>query len=82
MTLAKAQIVETIAEQNGFPKNQSSKLIELLLELIKNTLESGEDVLVSRFGKFRVKEKKERRGRHPATGETLLDVRAEEDCYF
>ena len=72
MTLTKAQIVETIAEQKGFPKNQSSKIVEILLELIKNTLESGEDVLISGFGRFCVKEKKERRGRNPATGESMM----------
>ena len=55
-TLTKAPIVETISEQNGFPKNQSSKIIEILLELIKNTLELGEDVLISGFGRFCVKE--------------------------
>ena len=57
MTLTKAQVVETIAEQNGFPKNQSSKIVEILLELIKNSLESGEGVLISGFGKFCVKER-------------------------
>ena len=72
MTLTKTQIVETIAEQNGFPKNQSSKIVEILLELIKNSLVSGEDVMISGFGKFCVKEKKERRGRNPATGEDMM----------
>ena len=72
MTLTKAQIVEAIAEQNGFPKNRSSKIVETLLEIIKNSLESGEDVLISGFGKFCVKEKKERRGRNPATGESMM----------
>jgi integration host factor subunit alpha len=72
MTLTKAQVVETIAEQNGFPKNQSSKIVEILLELIKNSLESGEGVLISGFGKFCVKEKKQRRGRNPATGESMM----------
>ena len=72
MALTKAQIVETIAEQNGFPKNQSSKIVEILLELIKNSLVSGEDVMISGFGKFCVKEKKERRGRNPATGEDMM----------
>jgi integration host factor subunit alpha len=72
MTLTKAQIVETIAEQNGFPKNQSSKIVEIVLELIKHSLESGEDVLISGFGKFCVNEKKERRGRNPATGESMM----------
>ena len=72
MTLTKAHIVEALAEQNGYTKNQSSEIIETLLELIKRSLESGEDVLVSGFGKFCVKEKHERRGRNPATGEDMM----------
>ena len=72
MTLTKAHIVETIAEQIGYTKNQSSETIEILLEIIKRTLESGEDVLASGFGKFCVKEKRERRGRNPSTGEDML----------
>ena len=46
MTLTKANIVEEVAEQNGYPKNQSVEMIETLLEIIKSTLESGEDVLI------------------------------------
>ncbi len=69
MTLTKASIVEAVAEQNGYPKQQSFEIVETLLEIIKRTLESGEDVLISRFGKFCVKEKQQRRGRNPATGE-------------
>ena len=72
MTLTKANIVEEVAEQNGYPKNQSVEMIETLLEIIKSTLESGEDVLISRFGKFCVKEKHERRGRNPATGKDMM----------
>jgi len=72
MTLTKAHIVEAVAEQNGYPKNQSFEMIETLLEILKRTLESGEDVLVSGFGKFCVKEKHERRGRNPATGEDMM----------
>ena len=72
MTLTKAQIVDAIAEQNGFPKNKSSEIVEILLELIKKSLESGEDVLISGFGKFCVREKKERKGRNPATGEGMM----------
>ncbi len=72
MTLTKASIVEAVAEQNGYPKKQSFDTIETLLEIIKGTLESGEDVLVSGFGKFCVKEKRERRGRNPATGEDMM----------
>jgi len=72
MTLTKANIVAAVAEQNGYTKNQSFEVIETLLEIIKRTLESGEDVLISRFGKFCVKEKHKRRGRNPATGEDMM----------
>ena len=72
MTLTKAHIVEAVAKQNSYPKNQSVNTIEILLEIIKRTLESGEDVLVSGFGKFCVKEKQERRGRNPSTGEDMM----------
>jgi len=72
MTLTKANIVEAVAKQNGHPKNQSFEMIDILLKIMKRTLESGEDVLVSGFGKFCVKTKHERRGRNPATGEDMM----------
>jgi integration host factor subunit alpha len=72
MTLTKIQIVESIQNQTGFPKNKSSEVVETLLEIIKRTLAAGEDVLVSGFGKFCVKEKRERKGRNPATGKDLM----------
>ena len=76
MALSKAQIVETIAKRNGFTQNKSTENVENLIEIIKRTLERGEDVLVSGFGKFYVKEKGRRRGRNPATGSDLmLDAR-------
>ena len=72
MTLTKAQMVESIQNEIGLPKNRSLQTVETLLEIIKRTLASGEDVLVSGFGKFRVNEKKERKGRNPATCEDLI----------
>ena len=72
MTLTKAQIVEIIHSELPFPKNMSSDVVENLIEIIKNTLEGGEDVLISGFGKFCVKQKRERRGRNPATGNDLM----------
>ena len=72
MTLTKEQIVEEIRTKNGFSRNKSIKTVETLLEIIKKTLESREDVLISGFGKFCVKEKTERKGRNPATGEDLM----------
>ena len=72
MSITKAKIVDAVAEQNGYPKKQSVNTIETLLEIIKRSLEAGEDVLISRFGKFCVKEKHKRRGRNPATGEDMM----------
>jgi len=72
MALTKADIIETTQSEIGIPRHQSSDLVESLLELIKSTLASGEGVLVSGFGKFCIIEKRERKGRNPATGEDLM----------
>ena len=72
MTLTKIQIVESIHDQIGIPKKKSTEIVETLLEIIKRTLASGEDVLISNFGRFCVKEKSERKGRNPATGDDLM----------
>ena len=72
MALTKKDIVDRLQEQLGFPKNQSIDITESLLELIKGSLDAGEDVLVSGFGKFCVKKKAERKGRNPATGEDAI----------
>jgi integration host factor subunit alpha len=71
MTLTKSDIVAKIHEL-GFTKKKSVDIVESLLEIIKGTLEKGEDVLISRFGKFCVREKDKRRGRNPATGSDLI----------
>jgi integration host factor subunit alpha len=72
MALTKHDIAEQVQTQLGFPKHQSVKITESILETIKATLASGDDVLVSGFGKFCVKEKRERKGRNPATDEDLI----------
>ena len=72
MTLTKSQIIEEVRANNRLTKKQSSETVEALLEIMKETLASGEDVLISGFGKFCVKNKKERRGRNPATGEDMI----------
>ena len=72
MALTKAQIVDSIQNKTGFPKNRSLEIVETLLEIIKSTLESGEDVMISNFGKFSVNHKKERRGRNPASGKDMM----------
>jgi len=72
MTLTKSHLINAIAEQNGFTQKKSSETVETILELIKSELASGEDVLISGFGKFCVKDKRERKGRNPATGEDMI----------
>lgn len=71
MALTKSDIVAKVHEL-GFTKKKSVEVIESLLEIIKSTLETGDDVLVSGFGKFCVKDKQQRRGRNPATGSDLI----------
>lgn len=70
--LTKAGIAESVHNRLRIPKKECAELTDTLLEIIKSTLASGEDVLVSRFGKFRVKDKRERIGRNPATGDDLM----------
>ena len=72
MTLTRASIIEAISVENGWSQKQSSEYVELLLEIIKSTLASGEHLLISGFGKFEVNNKKERRGRNPATNEDIM----------
>ena len=72
MTLTKADLIDSMYNQIGLSKTRSAQVIESLLDIIKETLENGEDVLVSGFGKFCVKEKRKRRGRNPHTGEDLM----------
>jgi integration host factor subunit alpha len=60
MTLTKEHLISAVAEANGYPRNQAVELVETLIEPTKSKLASGEDVLVSGFGKFCVKKKRER----------------------
>ena len=71
MTLTKDHLVNSLYNSLDIPKSKSASIIETLLQKIKKTLENKEDVLISGFGKFCVKEKKDRRGRNPSTGEDL-----------
>ena len=72
MTLTKSHLIDAIAEANGFTRKKSTETVETILELIKSNLASGDDVLISGFGKFCVKEKRKRKGRNPATGEDMM----------
>ena len=72
MTVTKAHMIESVQENLGYPKNQSADIVESLIEIIKRTLAEGDDLLISGFGKFCVKKKKERKGRNPATNEEMI----------
>ncbi len=71
MALTKENIIDSIYHQIGLSKSQSRIVVERLLELIKQRLETGEDLLISGFGKFVVNRKSARRGRNPQTTEDL-----------
>jgi integration host factor subunit alpha len=76
MTLTKDDLIHSLYNHCGLSKQTSKSLFETIFELIKKALESGDDVLISRFGKFSARKKALRRGRNPATGEVLmLDAR-------
>ena len=72
MALTKAEIVEKLTEDLGFTRTTAGDAIESILKIIKSNLESGEDVLISGFGKLCVNKKQERRGRNPATGDDMM----------
>ena len=73
MTLTKADLVQQVYKtQDNLTKLQATEAVETLLSIMKNCLANGDDLLISGFGKFNVKEKKARRGRNPQTGEPIL----------
>jgi integration host factor subunit alpha len=72
MTLTKADIAQAISQKTHHAKTQSRQIVDTLFEIIRETLENGEDILISGFGKFTVREKQERRGRNPQTGEPII----------
>jgi integration host factor subunit alpha len=70
--MTKADIVEKIYEKVGFSKKDSADLVELVFDIIKSTLESGDKIKIAGFGNFVVKEKADRRGRNPQTGDEII----------
>lgn len=72
MTVTKADLMNSVSEKTELQKEKRTSAVESLLEIIKRTLESGEDVLISGFGKFCVKNKDKRKGRNPQTGEDAM----------
>ncbi|SNB45356.1 integration host factor subunit alpha [Geobacter sp. DSM 9736] len=70
--MTKADIVEKIYEKVGFSKKESAELVELVFDILKATLEQGDKIKIAGFGNFVVKEKADRRGRNPQTGEEIV----------
>lgn len=70
--MTKSDMVEKIYEKIGFSKKESAELVEMVFDIIKSTLESGEKIKIAGFGNFIVKEKADRRGRNPQTGEEIV----------
>lgn len=76
MALTKKDVITKISEDMEFNRAAATQTVEQVMEIIKSTLESGEDVMISGFGKFCVVEKGKRKGRNPATGDDMmLDAR-------
>ena len=71
MPINKANLIDSVYIRLDFQKQKATSAVESLLEIIKHKLESGEDVLISGFGKFCIKDKKERRGRNPHTADDM-----------
>jgi integration host factor subunit alpha len=71
MTLTKFDIVERVASQCGYSKLEAAELVEIVFESIKNTLAVGENVKISGFGNFVLRDKRARMGRNPQTGEAM-----------
>jgi integration host factor subunit alpha len=72
MTLTKANIAQKVADDCGFMRNEAMEVVEKLLDIMKEKLIAGEDVMISGFGKWNVKSKQARKGRNPQTGEQII----------
>ena len=72
MSLTKDKLITRLQTQVGLEKQESRRIVERLLGIIKDTLAQGEELLISGFGKFSVRQKNTRRGRNPQTKESLV----------
>jgi integration host factor subunit alpha len=72
MVLTKKEIVETVCTELGLSKKESITLVESIFKIIKDELSNGNDIMISRFGKWTVKVKRERKGRNPQTGRSII----------
>ena len=72
MACTKITIMEKLIDRYDWSRSEAAETIEALLEIIKETLSSGEEIMLSGFGKFQVNEKSQRKGRNPATGKEMM----------
>jgi integration host factor subunit alpha len=72
MALTKDKLVTRIQNHLGMSKQESRQVLDRLLEIMKDTLSRREELLISGFGKFSVRQKNERKGRNPQTKESLI----------
>lgn len=72
MTLTKAEIIQTVYQKHDLTKAQAAEAVEAFLQIAKDCMIKGDDLLLSGFGKFNVKKKNSRRGRNPQTGKELI----------
>ena len=81
MTMIKADLIRALQQQENISLGEAENTINKLLEILKNTLELEEDILISGFGKFLLREKKERPGRNPKTKEDHI-IKARKTILF
>ena len=72
MTITKEHLKDSLYMNCGLSRKASGDLLESIIEMMKTTLANGEDILISGFGKFQVKDKSKRKGRNPATGDDII----------
>lgn len=70
-TVTRADLTDAVVQEVGLPRNESAELVEMIIQEMISSLERGEQVKISSFGSFNVRDKKERVGRNPKTGETV-----------
>lgn len=70
-TLTKAEMTDRLADELGFTKREARELVDMFFEQLRNSLENGRPVKLSGFGNFDLRDKNERPGRNPRTGEEI-----------
>ena len=71
--MTKADIIERVYEKvGGFSKKEAAEVVEIVFQMIKQTLTTSEKIKISGFGNFVVRKKKERMGRNPQTGKPIV----------